>query len=520
MRHPESLSSDHLEPCPCPAKIALANNRKLLPLYLAATNSKSSTRLAPEDEYAKYSSIIFFLETLDRETKHQEDRVVQSSANWISYFTEDRYKRHRRHRVTDLTAVCEAAKEVQKRWDLEKSLDAHFSQVWRRSNAAGTFQAGDILFQDTSCRTINVATNLWFERYYCGHAGGDFIFRRLRERPSPLADLDADAFGARGDPIWPPQLSFEDLVHNECSIDRLEYCGQVPRPPREYARRFAVVCRRVIKVVTCILLFGQRSGLYDENCKFCFLHGMLTSSPSAEDLNRLYHMWDEHYSIGGGPVCAHPPDIILELAFLVTRLGDLVARAVRPLLTVVQRATGQNLHKLAHGYYCCMRKEGLHVLRSGDVSRVLVFEDESVKASFGTARALTRLQLPHGFILFRNPPTPSTRVPCNKVTERWLTFCPSEHPPILPAPAIRVRSSSPACLAGNTSPPHSKLHNVCAALIGPIPQQNPLHRKRHLPRSQRSTPVKNARKRKRGPGDEELSGENGASASEIVLKFD
>lgn len=104
-------------------------------------------------------------------------------------------------------------------------------------------------YGDPEAVEATVFMSLYSASYYGGHQGGDYIFRHLPDEPE--------------DDTEPTSLSLSEELESvrftlnvndeEAGLKRsFVYCGQVPRPPREYLERLKVVSRDIMQLLSGI----------------------------------------------------------------------------------------------------------------------------------------------------------------------------------------------------------------------------------------------------------------------------
>lgn len=244
---------------------------------------------------------------------------------------------------------------------------------------------------------LKVYTTMSNTLFYRGHQGGDYVMRY--RTPANSSTGDDTAFDGRGNPIWPDSNSIfgslgvlDDIPLN--AKGNFTYCGQVPRPLTQYIYRFSIVLVDVVVIIGTVIA-------YYRSINSCATHPQLEQilddpAASRQRIGTLYTLWQETFEQREFPrtlcddvqKCAR----VHEFAYLFGLLSrfredtDALVTSCRPLVEILQQATGWHLFEMVDIEDCKRSKLAEHLLfQEQKFDNILVFEDDRIKVSCSDA---------------------------------------------------------------------------------------------------------------------------------------
>lgn len=354
-----------------------------------------------DGEHEKYEKIRARLTADDKIREQREKEIIQQCAHWA-----DRL-RSQATRLTgerdDLKLLFDTITKVQFNWASNMQADsgqaAYLSNLDYHRDHGQLFRLKRVVIpgcDNTTAKELAVTTTLSHSRYYLGHQGGDYIFRYRDRHDAGLDDPLNMRSMLENEPTWPSDIWnnphwLSQFLTDDSELEmmnRFTYCGQVPRPQKEYMARLETLYPDVIAIASSIIHFlAETQG----KCP-CSLYQRL---PPA-DLGRLaiaflQRLWvycmhdDRDRMVLHVQSKAKNNPKILEFAFVVARVAAVHRRILiemGPLLTVLEAATGLTLFEMIN-QYDLRAAEIAHqeLFRTGDFTHFMVFEDDSIDVS-------------------------------------------------------------------------------------------------------------------------------------------
>lgn len=349
-------------------------------------------------EQDRYGRIVAHLEACEEQKKATQRETVREREYWAIKM------RRGPHCLGALEGevqeIIKAADAVQLEWAHERTLqDHHEREVNRRRNSQGgpwsqkKVRIGE--WGDEDAKEVTVATNLSENpKYYLGHAGGDYIFRYREEEV-------ADPFETSSEQEI-LDIRWEELSSG-CGSSilgsdpgdqpwRFTYCGQVPRPFKEYMARLQVVIPAWVNMMVSLVGFHRGGGTAEPLDPRLRAMAGLDMASSREELYALVELWINEFADRAGA----PPETIrnrlrrsakpTELAYLL-RMASLscfdALEKMAPIIELLQISTGWSLFHMVDMEDVRTSRRALHeLLHERKFEHVLVIEVDDVRVSW------------------------------------------------------------------------------------------------------------------------------------------
>ncbi|KAM4067051.1 hypothetical protein HRG_001056 [Hirsutella rhossiliensis] len=381
-------------------------------------------------EQDRYGPILARLAASHESRMAAQEEIVREKERWslLMRRSADRLEPH----TAKVQEIMDLADAVQLEWAEKKALDDRHArreaEWWPRVFSPKRVRIGDWADEDT--KEMAVSSTLFDPRYYLGHQGGDYIFQYRDE--DDTNDLEATVPTDKG-----PEMAWEPWRHPgwhsilaygpEDLPKRLTYCGQVPRPVKEYTARLQVLVPAIAKMIVSLVGFHRAGGNDEPLGQQLRELAALDSTSSRADLGRLLELWTNEFAEKDG----RAPDEMRErlrrsakVSEFVHVLGKVAAIGAETLLhewmavvLVLEKSTGWRLCEMLEIEYIRIARRAFHeLLHKKDFEHLLVLE-------------VPGTEYIHEFYLaprFRSDPLhPSRRYACRDVSaqlelSQWL----------------------------------------------------------------------------------------------------
>ncbi|KAJ6445455.1 hypothetical protein O9K51_00216 [Purpureocillium lavendulum] len=359
--------------------------------YISAHGLEPPT-FEDESEEARYASIRVELAELERERKEDEDAILRRNmvlSRWQSggKGTDLGLYRGRLRYIADEAARIQQSREGRqaanhRHMRAQSKSECSFPRLYGKTKV----RFGDVGAPDAV--EAEVATSLYRAWYYHGHEGGDYIFRHTGS-----SEQDCSPPTSSSEKTEEPRFEFPSSDDAVEFRDSFVYCGQVPRPLREYTQRMEVVFPALIRTLGSIFaVFPGAGGSDDASVKE---ERLLGQSISAQALHDLCECWgDILQNADKAPLewaraKVRSSERALEFVHLLPKMRAVgLPEALKPMLPVIrvlERVTGWAYLRLVDEADLYTARRATHLLfEERKLDNILIFQtrkDENTAVS-------------------------------------------------------------------------------------------------------------------------------------------